>query len=155
MWPAIATLGAGFLNWFGQHQANKSAQQMARESMNFQHRETSSAYQRGMADMRAAGLNPMLAYRQGGASSGSGASSTPLNEFSSALAVRQSLADIKQTEAQTSLILANARAVAAGLPKKELVGEAYSTAQSIWRDVKAGLKGEFKPKKMDKEPRYF
>lgn len=54
--------------------ANQTSLQSVREQMTYQERMSNSAYQRAMQDMRKAGLNPMLAYQQGGASSPSGAS---------------------------------------------------------------------------------
>lgn len=77
------SLAGGLINnWFaGQRQSDAQAfnAAQAKAQMDFQERMSSSAYQRGMADMKAAGLNPILAYQKGPASSPSGAmaSTTP------------------------------------------------------------------------------
>lgn len=77
------SIGAGVSGMIGQSEANKANKQIANDQMAFQERMSNTAYARAMQDMRSAGLNPMLAYSQGGASAPQGAAATMQNELSS------------------------------------------------------------------------
>lgn len=117
---AIPLIGAGaqlagsFMGSASQAKAvaatNAANLKIAREQMGFQREMSNTAYQRTVDDLRAAGLNPMLAYSQGGASTPSGASATmqPANKFqflaeagNTALGLARQVAEIRSVETRT------------------------------------------------------
>jgi len=106
----LATAGLGL---YGGMQANQASAKQAQNQMNFQREMSNTQYQRGTDDMMAAGLNPMLAYSQGGASSPGGASAGQSDVITPALSSGRQSAQMKaqleginlanlQTQAQTT-----------------------------------------------------
>lgn len=118
----------------GARQQNKMNLQIAREQMGFQREMSSTAYQRAVGDLKAAGLNPMLAAMNGGASTPPGASAHMVNEnaessriLSNAVpkaintamgvaTVDQVKAQTQKTSAETRKTTAEARAIEDTLP---------------------------------------
>ena len=100
--PVIgAALISGAAGLIGGRSRNKAAQRAAANQMAFQKEMSNTAYQRGMADMKNAGLNPILAGKMGGASTPGGATYQPENV---GMAAQQSFANVANVMANTAKI---------------------------------------------------
>lgn len=97
--------GAGLLGLAGTYMTNEMNYKIAKEQMAFQERMSSTAIRRQMEDMRAGGLNPILAAKGGGASAPSGSAPVMQNPYEKAAATAMQYAlykeQLNQLRAQT------------------------------------------------------
>lgn len=144
---AIATAAAAAASYAGQSSANSQNKDIWRKQQDWSEMMSSTAYQRAVADMKKAGLNPALMY-----SKGAGAASTPGSSIgapmqdsvgkgaSTALQAKllqaqlaKNEADIKEVNSRTDLNRAQILSTTATTAKSRATQPIYDLLQDVAR----------------------
>ena len=104
----VGGLIGGVGSYMGQESTNQANAAMADKQMQFQADQRATQYQTAVKDMQAAGLNPMLAYQQGGAGNQVGAAAQMQNSIGAGVTSAQAGIDkyqqLKNLTSQQELI---------------------------------------------------
>lgn len=149
---ALGMIGASAL---GGLITNYGARSAADKQMSFQERMANTAYRRAVTDMKAAGLNPMLAYSQGGASVPGGAKANLVNPLeqtaNTAMQYKKNNEEVKNLKRTNDLLYEQTELTSAQRKKTEAEtniltpkAEIYEAAGQVIKSGKDLIEQKFK-----------
>lgn len=168
------SMAGNIMNYNSQRDANQANIEQADKQMQFQKMMSDTAHQREVADLQAAGLNPILAAGGNGSSTPSGAAApiqAPKIELPDLLAYGVSLKQMEQVDQKIAIDKANSAANIAhtlsetdlnkmkkilynkGMIKAELEGEGAEVLRHIIKWIKGSTRQA--PKFIEKNPSSF
>jgi len=147
---AAGSIAGGLLGSSGQKSANAANRRLAREQMQFQERMSNTAHQRQVKDLRAAGINPILSAKLGGASSPAGQTANMQNESaaiasgvsnatSAAVGTRNVMAQTQQTQNSARMIELKADQEEFAAWKARLTMDAVNATDAATRKAAQGV----------------
>ena len=144
-------LASPIMDFMGAKQTQRWEKQAASRQMDFQERMSNTAYRRAMADMRAAGINPIMVSKLGGASTPTGAkaSSPDLGKIgSNAVQASNAMSQAQLAKANADLATQDfdtlksrglSKSILAGNPLNLLINGAMNTLSKA--DQEKAIKG--------------
>lgn len=173
MWGALAGIAGALIGARSARKTNQAASAQAARSMEFEERLSKTAHQRQVADMRLAGLNPILSATGGkGASTPAGkaapvidTAATATKSVATALQAKRMIAEIDQIHAQTNATYAQEdkthneiNLLRAAFPEAKANAQIYDSdfgtflkgGQAISKSIPFSAKGIFNNKKKSK-----